>query len=208
MTSLFQQIESTQKLPGWCSLEKANALASMVVALRPAISIEAGIFGGRSFLPIALAHKYIGYGMAIGVEPWSKSAAVEGYSGINETWWGNINMEGLRAEFLNQIHLLAVNNVSRIIRKKFQEFIIPDGIGLFHLDSQHSDKTMDDVKRIVPKLLTGGILVLDDCHWINDGNKPVNMAASWLLIHGFRELYRVFNKPEGPDDWAVFQKVL
>lgn len=209
MKELLAQIESTQKLPGWCTLYKANHMASLVMALRPHISIEAGIFGGRSFLPIALAHKFIGTGMAIGVEPWTKEAAAEGYVGENKQWWENaVNLAQIQSEFLKQLPLLGVQNVVKVVQMKFQDFTIPDRVGLFHLDNQHTPQSLKDVRRVAPKMVLGGAIVLDDLHWENGGKAAVLDAAGWLADNGFRELCRIFNKPQGgQDDYAVYQKV-
>jgi hypothetical protein len=207
MISLFQQIADTQKLPGWCSLEKANTLASIVIALRPDISIESGVFAGRSFLPIALAHKQIGHGMAYGIEPWSKEAACEGYTGENKEWWGHLDIDAIKEQFMGYYGTLGIQNVSRIVQKRFQDFEIPNGVGLFHLDSQHTDQSIEDLTRVIPNLHLGGLIVLDDLHWLNDGVASVGKAVRFLERQGFRKLYEVYNKPKGTDDWAVFQRL-
>jgi predicted O-methyltransferase YrrM len=75
---LFEKIDDLfeRQLPGWCTKEKAYTLASLVIGTRPAVIVEVGVFGGRSFLPMALALKELGKGMAIGIDPWSPAASV------------------------------------------------------------------------------------------------------------------------------------
>lgn len=206
MKQLLEQIEATQKLLGWCSLAKAQALASMVVALRPSISLEIGLYAGRSFFPIALAHKFTGIGMAIGVEPWSYEAAIEGYDEKNADWWKHHSkLELAQSQLLNHIPILGLQGVVKIVQVKSDDYAAPDGIGLLHLDGQHSKQAERDVKRFAPKVLVGGLVVLDDINWSDSSNSFVTNAADWLNRHGFKELYRIFNKPDGGvDDWGLW----
>ncbi len=45
---LFAQIEElVPKLDGWCVPEKACDFAAIILALRPALSVEVGVWGGR-----------------------------------------------------------------------------------------------------------------------------------------------------------------
>lgn len=72
MKNLFEKIESDLAIhkDGWCTLEKAYALAAAVIMLRPSLVVEVGIWAGRSFVPMALALKQIGKGQIIGIDPW------------------------------------------------------------------------------------------------------------------------------------------
>ena len=72
MKQLFAQIESELAVhkDGWCSIEKAYALASAIIALRPGVVVEIGIWAGRSLIPMALALKKVGAGKIIGIDPW------------------------------------------------------------------------------------------------------------------------------------------
>ncbi len=206
MNNLLNSIKSTQSLPGWCSYDKACRLAGMIIALRPEISLEVGIYGGRSFLPMALAHKFIGKGTVIGIEPWSYEAAIEGYDDKNKDWWLNhSHLEQAKSSFLRAANLLGVANVMKVHEVKSDEFNPPDGIGVLHLDGQHSEQALRDVKRYAPKVQIGGFVVLDDVAWDSGG---VVSAATWLTDNGFKQIDRIFNKPTGGvDDWAYYMKI-
>jgi len=208
MKKLLSQIALTQALPGWCTLLKAERLAAMVVDLQPEISVEVGIFGGRSFMPIALAHKFIGKGVAIGVDPWSAESASEGYTGEHKDWWGSQDMAGIRSVFLKAVSTMKVRKFTRIIQMRSHDFEPPSGIGLLHLDGQHTEQAVREVQKFSPRMLIGGLIVLDDIHWSNDGRSDVSAAAQWLLQNGYEETDRLFNKPAGgQDDWGVFRRI-
>lgn len=208
MKKLLDQIALTQTLPGWCTLFKAERLAAMVLDLKPDISVEVGIFGGRSFMPIALAHKFIGKGVAIGVDPWTVESASEGYTGEDKEWWGSQNMALIRSGFLKELSRMNVRKFTRIIELRSDDFEPPSGIGLLHLDGQHTEQTVREVKKFASRMLIGGLIVLDDIHWSNEGRTDVSSAAQWLLQNGYEESERLFNKPAGgQDDWGVFRRI-
>lgn len=190
MTQLFQQLEKLiPKLPGWASVDKAQRMAAMVVALRPSVSVEIGVFGGRSFFGLALAHKLLGHGLAIGIDPWSTEAAIEGYEGDNLKWWSEQSLDSIHDGFINAIRLNSVQNVTNIIRKKSDDVEPPSPIDLLHVDGQHSEQAVRDVKRFAASVREGGLVILDDTSWKNGEDAPVQRAVHVLLEMGFRSLY-------------------
>lgn len=199
MIELFNQIADVQpKLPGWCPPEKASILASIVLCYRPALSVEIGIYGGSSFIPIALAHKAIGTGMALGIEPWDKKAAIEAQT-TNEdrAWWDGQDLDGLCSMFMNKLHDLGLDNVTKIIRRKSDDVDVPPQIGLLHVDGAHSDQAVRDTVRFGQQVMIGGFVVMDDENWKGGG---VQRAILRLTQMGFKRLY-----PIGTG--AVFQRV-
>lgn len=55
---------------GWCSLEKANALVALIVALRPCVVVELGVWMGGSAIPMALALRAVGSGQLVAIDAW------------------------------------------------------------------------------------------------------------------------------------------
>lgn len=201
MTSLFKQIESIiPTLPGWSTVEKTQHMAAIIVALKPEISVEVGVFGGKSFFGFALAHKYIKKGVAWGIDPWSTAAALEGYSGENSMYWKELNLDTIYAGFAKNIEALGVQPWTNILRQKSDDVMPPVGISALHVDGQHTEQAIRDVERFAPNVKQGGIAILDDVSWSNDGDKPVLRAVDKLKQLGFVELYKI-------DDWAVFQRL-
>ena len=81
MSNLFDDIEQVDsKLGhGWCTLDKMNVLASLIVSTRPQVVVELGVWAGRSLIPMALALRYNKVGKAIAIDPWDSKASAEGY---------------------------------------------------------------------------------------------------------------------------------
>lgn len=210
MTPLFRQIEGLiPTLQGWATVAKAQHLASMVIALHAKTSVEIGVFSGRSLFGMALAHKHIGHGHVIGIDPWTSAAATEGYTGENRDWWGSLSLEKFYQDFVRKVSELGCNNVVSIQRKKSDDATLPETIDLCHCDGQHSEQALRDVKRYAPKIRVGGLIVLDDMTWVNNGIVPVPIAADWLRQNGFIELQRIYKEypDKNKDDYGVMQRI-
>lgn len=54
-------------MEGWCSKEKAQKLFQLVLETDSQRSIELGVFGGRSLVPLGYGHKTKGSGFVIGI---------------------------------------------------------------------------------------------------------------------------------------------
>lgn len=188
MTSLFDTIAKVQpSLPGWCTPQKAITLASIVVARRPAVSVEIGIYGGSSLIPLALAHKAVGSGIVIGIDPWSNQVAIEAQT-ENESrqWWADQDLEKIRRDFFEQIKTLQLEPFVKIMRFKSDDVEVPNAIGLFHCDGAHSDQAIRDVSRFAPNVVIGGFVVTDDSDWHGGG---VTRAEQRLAQMRFTKLY-------------------
>jgi predicted O-methyltransferase YrrM len=190
MTDLFETIRQEQpKIPGWCSQEKAIALASIVVALRPAISVEIGIYGGSSLIPILLAHQWCGLGVVYGIEPWSKEEAMKAQTNPTDVqWWGAQDYDKLHRDFMALIQRLGVSDLLRLHRSPSRFVQPPPGIGLLHIDGAHDNVAIEDVVRFAPQVVVGGIVVMDDLNW---SGGAVTRAALRLEQLGCRFLYPI-----------------
>lgn len=198
MKELFAEIEKLVPTCGdWCSVKKGCALAASVIALRPAVSVEIGVFSGASFLPVALAHKFLGTGIAYAIDPWSKTASIEGMDAENAAWWGQIDHDKIYKEFGERVTNLGLTQFVRTIRARSNDAVPPKNIGLFHLDGNHGQQAIQDVARFAPNVIVGGLVWMDDMNWAGGG---VQKAADNLLKMGFVKLYE-------QDTGAVFQRI-
>jgi predicted O-methyltransferase YrrM len=197
--NLFTEIEEALAVNphGWCSPEKAQILASIVLAIRPATSVEIGVFGGRSAIPIALAHKYLGFGNMVAIDPWSKEASIEGYQGQDKEWWEKIDHDKIYEVFMRQVTERALENVTTVLRAKSDDVQPPTQIGLLHIDGQHTEQAVRDVQRFAVNVVRGGFVVTDDITWPGGG---VQRAVSFLKSIGFVHLYEL-------GTGAVFQRL-
>lgn len=199
MKNLFNTIASMQpRFPGWCTPEKAITLASMVVALRPVVSLEIGVYGGSSFFPLALAHKAIGRGIVVGVDPWDIHVAIAAQTEPeSREWWANQDLEGIYRSVVSTISELGLQEHAKIHRRKSADIDIPPTIGLLHIDGAHNDEAVRDVVRFCSHVEIGGVVVMDDLNWVGGG--PAR-AAQRLVQMGFNHLYKI-------QDGAVFQRI-
>lgn len=197
---LLQQAEEITKpeFPGWCEYPKAWTLISTIMALRPQVSVEIGVYAGKSFLPIALAHKETGVGFAIGIDPWNTAAATEGYEGEHFKWWSSQNLESIYNFFQTKIDEYGVRHCCQIIRKKSDDVTPQTDIDFLHIDGQHSDQAIRDVERFASKVRIGGLVCSDD---VTGGFGPgVGRSVEKLKSMGFVQLYTL-------GEGAMFQRI-
>ncbi len=164
-------------LDGWCDVEKAQALAAIVIGLRPKVSVEIGVFGGRSLIPMGMAHAIVG-GHVIGIDPWSKDASLDGMDGANKDWWASVDHEAVYQGFLNAANRPIAEGFIQVARNTSDKAIdaIPAVIDLLHVDGSHSEKaSCFDVQTFGSRVRAGGILVMDDIEW---ASKATAMLAS------------------------------
>ncbi len=198
-SELFTRINSVVAgLPGWCSPEKAEALASMVLALKPTLAVEIGVFGGRSLQAIALAMQHVGRGRIIGIDPWSTHASLEGMADeANRAWWSHLDHEQIYQTCINGLSASTADRVTEIIRMKSDDVEPMEFIDLLHVDGSHEETAYRDTVRFGAKVRVGGLFVADDLDWSSGAPRR---GAQWLLDNGFMQLY-----PLGTG--AVFQRI-
>lgn len=196
--SLADSIRETQTLDGWCPLEKAEALARLVLDVKPACIAEIGVYGGRSLIPMALAAKTYG-GTVHGIDPWSHEAALEGDVGAdNSEWWGRLDIEKIYQGFLGGIRRFGVEDTLRVHRTTdvaaLGEF--QDGqIGILHVDGNHSSEVSRRyVEQWGPKITAGGYLVMDDIDWQTQAETLALIEQTYLTIRKEKS-WAIYRKP-------------
>jgi cephalosporin hydroxylase len=198
MIKLFQQIEEMRPTwDGWAPIEKCLSMAALVVAIRPKLVLEVGVFGGASFLPMAMAQKHNGIGQAVAVDPWSSAASIEGYDPVNAHFWGTINHDAVYKKFMDKVVETGTQNIVKVHRVKSDNFYPPDNLDIASLDGQHTDQAIRDVNRYASKIRVGGYCILDDLNWTGGF---VLQSEARLRELGFVHLY-----PLGTG--AVYQRI-
>ena len=186
MSTLNERIAAlVPRMDGWCTVEKGCDLALAVIKLRAAVSVEIGVFGGRSLLPIALAHQGQDFGVVWAIDPWNPAASVIGQNEVNANWWGHCDHETIYQRFLAHVKTQGVDRYVKIIRQESDSVEPPPVIDLLHIDGNHSDQTIRDVSRFASKVRPGGFCFVDDLHWA----KGVETAVDNLLAMGFVKLF-------------------
>jgi predicted O-methyltransferase YrrM len=192
LAALHALIAKTRPPDAWPSLEKLQTLASIIVAQRPKIIVEIGVWHGDSLIPQLMALRHVGAGLAIAIDPWSAHASIEGETvPTNLEWWGR---QGAHDQALAtfEAHLLThgLRSLCEIIRLRSDDVDLAQfcrrPIGLLHIDGNHTAQAVRDVERFASLIELGGTLVFDDLGWSGDHVKRAYNRSCEL---GFVELY-------------------
>lgn len=189
-----------ESIHGWCTIEKAEKIMSYIKDLKPSLSVELGVFGGRSLLAIALeSKKQNPNSKVIGIDAWEKSASLEGKNDkANDDWWANLDYNVIMKYASD---LMKTNNVDSVVElwkdkstnvsDKFDD----ESIDFLHQDSNHSEEiSCQEVELYWNKVRHNGIWVFDDTNW------PTTQKAQKLLCEkGYTELY-------DSGSWKIFRR--
>lgn len=203
MKSLFTDIDNALTFLegwGWASKEKAYAMACGVVALRPQIVCEIGVYSGRCSIPIALALKHVGSGVLWAIDPWSAVESAKGQDEVNATWWSQADHEKPMQKFLEAVKIFEVQKHVAVMRKTSDQ-IDPPSCDILIEDGNHGPQALRDARRFGRQVRVGGLAFLDDLKW---SGGHVAAALDELRELGFVEIYRVENNSES---WACLQRL-
>ena len=188
---LLAEIEETiADDAGWCSLEKATALASILFAIRPVTVVELGVWQGGSAIPMAIALRHLAVGQLIAVDAWSAEASVSGQESIHQKWWGEtMGQDGHDQAFQvfkTRLDKHRIGDRCIIRRQSTDEATVPTVIDVLHHDANHGPQAVKDVDRWAPSIRVGGFLIIDDLDWPSD---HVRRARDRAIELGFVDLY-------------------
>jgi predicted O-methyltransferase YrrM len=158
------------KIHGWCSIEKADRLVSLILEQKPDLCVEIGVFGGSSLIPQALALKRNGKGMIFGIDPWSKDAALEEMiAPEHREWWAGINLDEIMQHCQDHIRTIGVGQHVSLLRGKAEDVVDQfkdESIDVLHIDGNHSESlAYKDATLWLPKVKPGGHIFFDDIWW-------------------------------------------
>lgn len=178
---------------GWCTVDKATALAALVIGLRPQVVVELGVWRGGSAIPMAMALRRIGAGRLVAIDSWSAEASISGQEQAHATWWGETmgddGHEQALAAFLARLEKHDIgSDRCWVVRQRTDEAVVPDVIDILHHDANHGPQVLLDVERWAPAVRVGGCLVIDDLHWPGG---HVKRARDLAVEMGFLELYKI-----------------
>lgn len=176
-------ILSSKNLEGWCVPEKAAELVHFAYKPDVLTCVEIGVFGGKSLIPVATALKIKGQGIAYGVESYSNADTLKDVpEGNHLEWWRSIDLQKIKAGFLDAVNKLQLNNYVKLLEMASFEAVSKferHSIDLLHIDGNHTEKiALTDVINWLPKLRPGGYLFLDDISWEYKTYKRATTAAA------------------------------
>jgi len=189
----FNAVTNYESIEGWCNRDKAIKMMEYIDDSTK-VSVELGVWGGKSLLPIAFKCK----GDVYGIDAWNVSASLEGKNDVaNDEWWSKINYN----DMYNYTHRLMdshkCDNVKLLRMKSSDAVKIFDdhSIDFLHQDSNHSEETSCmEVDLYYNKVKPGGTWVFDDTNW------PTTKKAQDLLVSkGYTEVY-------DSGEWKVYKR--
>lgn len=183
---------------GWTSVIKAHYFAAVVLAFRPEVCVEIGVWEGRGSLAVALALKEVGRGVLHSIDPWSPDASIEGQANQADVdHWKSADHEKAYQTFLSSVAKYHVDNIVKVYRKRSDQVEPPADIGFLMVDGNHGDAAITDVKRFAPNVRKSGICYLDDLDW---STGSVRRAEAQLKSMGFVDMYRI-------ETGAMYQRI-
>jgi predicted O-methyltransferase YrrM len=193
----------------WCSVEKASALVAIVLALRPKIVVELGIWTGGSAIPMAIALRHLGAGQLIAVDAWSAADSIQGQGEVDSKWWGEtVGPDGHERAYQTFLGRLEKHRITAercaVVRRRTDEAVVLSSIDVLHHDANHGPQAMCDIARWAPAVRVGGMLIIDDIDWVGD---HVRRARAHAIELGFRELYTHHQDDPQYRPYCVLQRV-
>lgn len=180
-SSLIQHVKQNafgymDQLEGWCTKNKASVLIDLVFMLKPTTIVEIGVWGGKSLVPMAYALKASQNGKVFGIDPWDSFASADGMDGVNYDWWSSVDHEKILRGLQAKITEFALEEQVVLIKATSEQAPIIPNIDILHIDGNHSEKASClDVKKWVPLVRKGGLIIFDDITWGTNAS-----AVSWL----------------------------
>lgn len=197
----FKIPSSLERLDGWCTQKKAQRIYDLTKEIKSELTVESGVFAGKSLIPLALAHKHLNIGKCISFDPLSKNASGEYYdpTDANYIWWNAINYDDIYNKLIKNLHIFDVYNYVDFHRKKSSECInlfTDESIYVFHQDSNHSEEiSCLEIELFNSKIKKNGFWIMDDTNW-----ETTKKAQALILTKGFK-LY------EDHVEWQIFKKL-
>lgn len=128
---------------GWLPEVVGVAMREQLLALRPKCAVEIGVYGGQSLCLIATALRDGGGGLVWGVDPWSATAAEEGFAGgPMEDWAAKTGLTAQHDMAMWHLTNKGLWRWTRVVTARSQD--VPHLFGerqieWLHIDGNHSD---------------------------------------------------------------------
>lgn len=192
--------EIVESLPGWCTAEKAGIMYDLVNQTDAQLIVELGVFGGRSFIPMALACKDKGSGKCIGIDSWRKDESLHGTNDpANDDWWAQLDFDSVYQKAKTAIVENALTTYAKLVKSSTQDYAkkVEDyTVDIIHQDSAHNFETItEELTLWIPKLKIGGYWIADDTDW-----KEAQGGYNKLPDYGLELI-------ENHDKWQIWKKV-
>jgi predicted O-methyltransferase YrrM len=160
----------------WCTKEKSDLIMDLIALARPSVCVEIGAFTGSSVLPIAATLKYLNHGRVYAIDAWSNEIAVRNLSDDdpNKSWWSKVDMKVVQDCFQDMLKKWALHSICTVIKSPSELAASKIGqIDFLHLDGDYSEEgSMRDVEVYLPKVRSGGYILLSNLFIMINGKQP------------------------------------
>jgi predicted O-methyltransferase YrrM len=202
------QAETPPRPGGGCPPRKQRILAHLIVARHLKRAVEIGVFAGGSLFPQAVAMRHTG-GQITGIDPWSEAEAEQKDNldrilpALGEGWARRVDWDGLYREVGERIERYGLSRHCVLMRmpSRRASSAMEGPLDLLHVDGNHDYvRCADDLARWLPKVRSGGLLVLDDTAWDTIHPQYLELKERLRVVH--EEPAPGSPRPE----WAVLEK--
>jgi hypothetical protein len=198
---------------GGATLVKALLLSELIVHGRLTRVVEIGVYRGRLLLPLALTAKWRATGEVIGIDPYSAQAAEQhdahACSLDLKKWPHEIDWDGVYTGVHSTIVSHELQRWCRVLRQRSEDAaqqFATESIDLLHIDGNHDRASViRDVELYLPKVKTGGYIVLDDASWSSVWPAYRYLQANHELVFQLLDCRGVTANGVGGNDFAVFR---
>lgn len=169
----------------WCSTQKIDLLMDVIVLTKPAVCVEIGTFTGSSILPVAAALHYLESGSILAVDAWANDIAVRNLAedDCNKDWWSRVDMGVVQNIYDKMIIDWSLQNYCKTLHMTSSDALQHiEQIDFLHLDGDYSEiGAIQDVQMYLPKVKSGGYILLSNLYMIVNGKQP-KLNAYYMLL--------------------------
>jgi tetratricopeptide (TPR) repeat protein len=182
----YSEYDSRYGVWGWITLNKAGCLIDYVDEIckevEEPVCVEIGVFAGKSVLPIALELKRNSKGKIYAMDPWTNEEATRGYEDVHYEYWSQIDLNHKLGIFESMIQEFELKDYISIIKEPSDTAPEIKNINLLHIDGQHTDQALRDVRKYASQIALNGYCVVDDVNWGRVADVP-NLLEKMGFIH-------------------------
>ncbi|MGZ3733153.1 MAG: class I SAM-dependent methyltransferase, partial [Parachlamydiaceae bacterium] len=168
-------LDRLERLPGWCTKEKALFMMNLIKKERLQTCVEIGVFGGASLFPIAKSLQYMGLGKVWGIDAWEPTIATHGFhpafQRVDLEWWSKLDYEALYSQVRNFIEEENLQQVCSLLKMPAEiavHLFKDESIDFIHFDGNHTPEyALQEVLAYFPKVKDGGYILLNDAFWLS-----------------------------------------
>ena len=206
---LFQFIKKERNsFEGWCSEEKALAIARHIVSEKPEVCVEIGVFGGASIFPAALALQFNKIGKVYAIDPWSNAECMKYHlkGDPNREYWSKVNLEAAFQKFTQQIKKFDLSRQCKVLRMTSKKALarVPNSIDFLHIDGNRQEEASHfDTTQYFRKVKLNGYILFEGIGWYSNASKTWTTRRSLDFLIQHCNVIRVTDRGAG----VLLQKV-